>query len=96
MQYDVRSCPLKSDWCREDPKDKKHYKLRTQHLERQIDYVDDGGIPDGHDDVPGDVRRDLTLENQAVAFVISPCGSQVTIGINPSSTIRPGSLVLAS
>ena len=64
MRCDVRSCPLKSDWCWEDPKDKKHYKLRTPHLERLIDYVDEGGILDGHDDVPSDVRRDLTLESQ--------------------------------
>lgn len=51
MRCDVRSCPLRSDWCWEDPKDKKHYKLRTPHLERLIDYVDEGGILDGHDDV---------------------------------------------
>lgn len=33
MRCDVRSCPLKSDWCWKDPKDKKHYKLRAPHLE---------------------------------------------------------------
>jgi hypothetical protein len=64
MRCNVRSCPLKSDWCWEDPKDKKHYKLRTSHLERLIAYVDDGGILDCHDDVPGDIRRDLSLESQ--------------------------------
>ncbi|OQE13971.1 hypothetical protein PENSTE_c040G02116 [Penicillium steckii] len=64
MGCDVRSCPHKSDWCWEDPKDKKHYKLRGPHLERLIDYVDEGGILDGHDDVPSDVRRDLVLESQ--------------------------------
>ncbi|KAJ5117746.1 hypothetical protein N7448_011378 [Penicillium atrosanguineum] len=65
MRCEVRSCPHKSDWCWEDPKDKKHYKLRTPHLERLIDYVDEGGILDGHGDVPSDIRRDLTLESQA-------------------------------
>lgn len=47
------------------PEGQKHYKLRTTHLERLIDYVDDGGILDGHDDVPRDIRRDLALESQA-------------------------------
>ena len=65
MRCNVRSCPHKSDWCWEDPKDKKHYKFRTPHLERLIDYVDEGGILDGHDDVPGDIHRDLILESQA-------------------------------
>ncbi|KAJ5904902.1 uncharacterized protein N7473_001818 [Penicillium subrubescens] len=64
MRCNVRSCPHKSDWCWEDPKDKKHYKLRTPHLERLIDIVDEGGILDGHDDIPGDIRRDLTKARQ--------------------------------
>ncbi|KAJ5808834.1 hypothetical protein N7474_010103 [Penicillium riverlandense] len=64
MRCNVRSCPLKSDWCWEDPKDKKHYKLRSSHLERLIGYVDDGGVLDGHGDVPSDIRRDLSLESQ--------------------------------
>jgi hypothetical protein len=34
------------------------------HLERLIDYVDGGGSLDSHDDVPGDIRRDLVLESQ--------------------------------
>ena len=64
MRCGVRSCPLKSDWCWEDPKDHKHYKLRSSHLERLIDYVDNGGSLEGHDDVPKDIRRDLVLESQ--------------------------------
>ncbi|OJD20581.1 hypothetical protein ACJ73_08084 [Blastomyces percursus] len=32
MQCRVHSCPLKSDWCWEDPGDKKHYKLRAPHF----------------------------------------------------------------
>lgn len=64
MRCGVRSCPLKSDWCWEDPKDKKYYKLRAPHLERLIDYVDGGGSLESHDDVPADIRRDLVLESQ--------------------------------
>jgi hypothetical protein len=65
MRCDVRSSPHKCDWCWEDPRNKKHYKLRTTHLERLIDYVDYGGILDGHDDVPRDIHRGLALESQA-------------------------------
>ena len=64
MRCNVRSCPLKSDWCWEDPTDKKHYKLRTPHLERLIEHVDGGGSLDCHNDVPSDIRRDLVLECQ--------------------------------
>ncbi|KAH2866201.1 hypothetical protein KXV31_004670, partial [Aspergillus fumigatus] len=65
MRCKVRSCPLKSEWCWEDPTDKKHYKLRAPHLGRLVDYVDDGGNLESHDDVPDDIRRDLVLESQA-------------------------------
>ncbi|CAI7613187.1 unnamed protein product [Penicillium pancosmium] len=64
MRCVIRSCPLMSDWCWEDPKDKKHYKLRAPHLERLIDHVDEGGSLNDHDDVPSDIRRDLILESQ--------------------------------
>ncbi|EZF29621.1 hypothetical protein H101_06714 [Trichophyton interdigitale H6] len=65
MQCNVSSCQLNSDWCWEDPKDGKHYKLRQPHIERLCDYVDNGGRLEGHDDVPRDIRRDLALESQA-------------------------------
>ncbi|KAJ5927153.1 hypothetical protein N7516_008926 [Penicillium verrucosum] len=48
----------------EGPMDKKHYKLRTPHLERLIDHVDGGGSLDCHADIPSDIRRDLVLESQ--------------------------------
>lgn len=64
MRCHVRACPLRSDWCWEDPTNKKHYKLRAPHLERLIDHVDGGGSLDCHDDVPSDIRRDLVLESQ--------------------------------
>ncbi|KAH1607615.1 hypothetical protein KXX21_005120 [Aspergillus fumigatus] len=59
MRCKVRSCPLKSEWY------KKHYKLRAPHLGRLVDYVDDGGNLESHDDIPNDIRRDLVLESQA-------------------------------
>ncbi|KAJ5764611.1 hypothetical protein N7533_003292 [Penicillium manginii] len=34
-------------------------------IKRLIDYVNEGGILDGHNDIPGDIRRDLILESQA-------------------------------
>lgn len=52
MQCNVRSCQLNSDWCWEHPQDGKHYKLREPHIERLIDYMDDGNTLDGHGDVP--------------------------------------------
>ncbi|KAH8430182.1 uncharacterized protein LDX57_007852 [Aspergillus melleus] len=64
MRCHVRSCPLRSDWCWEDPRDKKHYKLRAPHLERLIDHVDGGGSLESHEDVPDDIRRDVVLESQ--------------------------------
>lgn len=64
MRCNVSSCQLNSEWCWEDPKDGKHYKLRTPHIERLIDYVDNDGKLEGHDDVPRDIRRDLIRESQ--------------------------------
>lgn len=64
MRCVIRSYPLMSDWCWEDPKDKKHYKLRAPYLERLINHVDEGGSLNDHDDVPSDIRRDLILESQ--------------------------------
>ncbi|KAL3442695.1 hypothetical protein BJX65DRAFT_321198 [Aspergillus insuetus] len=64
MQCNVRSCRLNSDWCWEDPKDSKHYKLREPHIDRLVDYVEKGGKLESHGDVPRDIRRDLILESQ--------------------------------
>ncbi|KAL3468787.1 hypothetical protein BJX99DRAFT_265821 [Aspergillus californicus] len=48
--------------CWEDPKDRKHYKLREPHIDRLVDYVEKGGKLESHGDVPRDIRRDLVLE----------------------------------
>lgn len=64
MRCPIHLCPLKSDWCWEDPTEKKHYKLRALYLKRLIDHVNSGSRLDGHDDVPVDIRRDVVLESQ--------------------------------
>ncbi|KAL2801614.1 hypothetical protein BJX63DRAFT_169250 [Aspergillus granulosus] len=64
MQCNVRSYQLNSDWCWEDPKDSKHYKLREPHIDRLVDYVEKGGKLESHGDVPRDICRDLILESQ--------------------------------
>ncbi|KAL4863057.1 hypothetical protein BDV12DRAFT_189930 [Aspergillus spectabilis] len=64
MQCNVRSCQLNSDWCWEDPKDSKHYKLREPHIDRLVDYVEKGGKLESHVNVPRDIRQDLILESQ--------------------------------
>jgi hypothetical protein len=93
----VRSCPHKSDWCWEDPKDKKHYKLRTPRLERLFDYVDEGGILDGHGDILGDIRGDLVLESQAgrksknfdVSTRAHPYPPQLSMFYRHKTAVRP-------
>ncbi|KMU74832.1 hypothetical protein CISG_00762 [Coccidioides immitis RMSCC 3703] len=62
MRCEARSC--QSSWCWEDPSDKQHYKLKSSHLARLVEYVNDGGTLEGHDDVPGGIRRDLYRENR--------------------------------
>lgn len=64
MQCNVLSCQLNFDWCWEEPKDSKHYKLRDPHIDRRVDYVEMGGKLESHGDVPRDIRRDLILESQ--------------------------------
>ncbi|KAH1892502.1 hypothetical protein KXV57_003847 [Aspergillus fumigatus] len=55
MQCNVRSCQLNSDWCWEDPKDSKRYKLIEPHIDRLVDYVEKGGKLESHSDVPRDI-----------------------------------------
>ena len=47
-----------------DPVGKKHYKLRTHQLKAPIVYVEQGDQLRTHDDVPGDIRRQLYVEGQ--------------------------------
>ncbi|KAL3456945.1 hypothetical protein BJX64DRAFT_269775 [Aspergillus heterothallicus] len=64
MQCNFWLCQLNSDWCWEDLKGSKHYKLREPHIDRLVDYVEKGGKLESHGDVPQDIRRDLILESQ--------------------------------
>lgn len=43
---------------------KKHYKLRTHHLESLIKHVQQGGDLETHDDVPEEIREQLYAEVQ--------------------------------
>ncbi|QKX62541.1 uncharacterized protein TRUGW13939_09702 [Talaromyces rugulosus] len=64
MKCNTTSCQLNSDWCWENPKDGKYYKLRQPHLEQLCDYVDDENRLESHSDVPESLRRSLILESQ--------------------------------
>jgi hypothetical protein len=50
--------------CWVDPVGKKHYKLRSPHLRSLIEYVEQGHVLQGHDDVPKYVRQQLYTEEQ--------------------------------
>ncbi|PSN61087.1 hypothetical protein BS50DRAFT_505256 [Corynespora cassiicola Philippines] len=50
--------------CWRDPKEHKHYKLRTHHLKGLIRHVEQGGILLTHNDVPEDIRQQLYAEEQ--------------------------------
>ena len=64
MRCRVNSCPLKSDWCWVNPRDTRHYKLTGRFLTRLVDYVEDGGKLDCHNDVPDDIQQDLVSQSQ--------------------------------
>ncbi|KAA8641518.1 uncharacterized protein ATNIH1004_011654 [Aspergillus tanneri] len=104
MRCRVSACPLKSDWCWENPQDKKHYKLTARYLTRLSDYVDDGGKLEGHDDVPDDIRRDLILESQGGRNLKKANNNMpstempyhpISINVLPAQTAAGGSMVPA-
>jgi len=51
-------------YCWRDPFGKKHYKLRTQHLKLLVQFVEQGGILQSHNDVPNNIREQLFAEEQ--------------------------------
>lgn len=55
-------CRHDGQWCWQDPVGKRHYRLTTLHMRRLVQYVEEGGILESHDDVPDDVREDLYAE----------------------------------
>lgn len=58
--YRVMRCPGPpchlGPYCWQDPQGRKHYRLRTSHLTSLVKYVEQGGILETHDDVPGMVQ----------------------------------------
>jgi hypothetical protein len=66
--YSVMRCPGPpcnlGSYCWIDSEGKRHYKLKTHHLRNLIRYVEKGGIPQTHDDVPDDIREQLYAEEQ--------------------------------
>ncbi|KMP03555.1 hypothetical protein CIRG_03247 [Coccidioides immitis RMSCC 2394] len=60
------NCPthVSKKWCWQDPKQRKHYKLRTTHLTSLIKHVDNGGKLENHQDVPDNIREVLYMEAQ--------------------------------
>nr|KMM67471.1 hypothetical protein CPAG_03805 [Coccidioides posadasii RMSCC 3488] len=63
MQCSVPSCHY-GQWCWQDPKQRKHYKLRTTHLTSLIKHVDNGGKLENHQDVPDNIQEALYMEAQ--------------------------------
>jgi hypothetical protein len=49
---------------RTDPIGKKHYRLRTHHLRSLVQYVEQGGILEIHDNIPDRVREQLYAEER--------------------------------
>lgn len=62
MRCSVSSCSDFGQWCWQDPRGRKHYKLRKPQLVKLTAHVDKGGRLDSHDDVPEDIRQALYLE----------------------------------
>ena len=55
MRCSVSSCSDFGQWCWQDPRGRKHYRLRKPHLVKLTAHVDKGGRLDSHDDVPEDI-----------------------------------------
>ena len=66
--YELMRCPVKScnlgPYCWRDPVSKKHYKLRTSHLIRLVEHVQDGHVLQTNDDMPEYVGQQLYAEEQ--------------------------------
>ncbi|KAJ5100797.1 hypothetical protein N7456_006849 [Penicillium angulare] len=57
-------CRHEGQYCWQEPKGKRHYKLRTHQLRSLVRYVEKGGILETHDDVPDGLREQLYAENE--------------------------------
>jgi hypothetical protein len=63
MRCKVPSCNM-GPHCWPDPIGKKHYKLRTSHLARLIELVQEGHVLRTHKDMPEEIRLKLYAEEQ--------------------------------
>jgi len=66
--YNLMRCPGSpfhlGPHCWRDPVEKKHYKLKTQHLKSFVRHVEQGGKLRTHEDVPEDIRQQLYAKEQ--------------------------------
>lgn len=76
------SCPL-GPHCWRDPRDKKHYKLYTHHLQRLVKYVQDGARLQSQDDVPENIRRELYAEAEDVSARKRTAKATLPVGLTP-------------
>jgi hypothetical protein len=65
--YCVMRCPgplyrHEGQYCWQDPKGKKHYRLKTHYMKTLIKYVEQGGDLETYDDIPDSVREQLYAE----------------------------------
>lgn len=51
-------------YCWRDSTTSRHYRLKTHHLKTLIEHVEQGGVLQGHDDVPEFLRHQLYAEEQ--------------------------------
>ncbi|KAK2035904.1 hypothetical protein LZ31DRAFT_286242 [Colletotrichum somersetense] len=51
-------------YCWRDSATSRHYRLKTHHLKTLVEHVEQGGLLQGHDDVPDSLRHQLYTEEQ--------------------------------
>jgi hypothetical protein len=59
-------CRHMGSWCWCDTSTDKHYRLSMPHLKRLIRHKEAGKILESHDDIPDDLRRQLTRKDSGV------------------------------
>lgn len=55
-------CRHEGQYYWQDPNGKKHYKLRSSHMRTLVEYVNQGGVIETHDDIPDSLREQLYAE----------------------------------
>ncbi|KAB5513495.1 hypothetical protein GE09DRAFT_980717 [Coniochaeta sp. 2T2.1] len=66
--YNLVRCPGPpchlGPYCWRDDVGKRHYRLKTHHLRKLIQFVEQGGSLESHDDLPEDIRNQLYAGEQ--------------------------------